>query len=194
MPRRPRCRSPRFALLSALRVALIAAALPLIAPLAAALAPSNPPKTTSAATITISGNEQLAHPVVSGRLGPWRRAELWLTQSNDVDDAPFRGRVVIAGTPATIHTLPPPDETGSNFMMKVRAVMFRQIGTSAERALIVLYSATQIGPQQTPYYGACVYRWNGNAFVRADAVEKQLAGARTAAEVTRRLASGGSAK
>lgn len=122
------------------------------------------------------------------------RAQVWLVQSSEIDDAPFRARVVLPGEPPGIHVLPPPDETESNFVMRVRAVLFRSVDTTSERALIVLYSAAPLGPQQSTYYAACVYRWTGNEFVRVEAVEKRLVGARTSTEVVRRLASGSSSK
>lgn len=190
---------PDFVVLRSALAAVTAAALlsppaVALAPAAGAGAPTASASTTRTASIQLSSSEQLAHPVVTGRLGPWARAEVWLAQSSEVDDGPFRGRVAVPGNPATIHTLPPPDESENNFMMKVRAVMFRSVDRSTERALIVLYSAAHIGPQQSVYYGACVYRWSGSEFVRVDAVEKRLAGARNSAEVIRRLAAGGQGK
>ena len=44
------------------------------------------------------------------------------------------------------------------------------------------------GPGQNPYFGACVYGWDGTAFVRDAAAAERLAGARDSAEVARRLA------
>ena len=83
--------------------------------------------TTAAATDAGMVGQQLAHSRVSGRLGPWRRAEVVLTQSSEIDDAPFSG-LVVTRDPAgnEVRTaLPLPDEPESLFMMKVRSVIFR---------------------------------------------------------------------
>lgn len=151
-----------------------------------------PVAATKAAPIKLAANEQLAHKVLTGALGPWNIAQVWLTQSSEVDDAPYSGRVVAAD--GTVHVLPAPDEPESAFMMKVRSVMFRNVDQSADKELIVLYSAAKIGPQQPPYYGACVYQWNGSAFTRLAAVEAKLSGAKTSAEVSKRLASAAASK
>lgn len=135
--------------------------------------------------IQLAPGEQMAHKVVVGALGPWKRASVWLTQSDTKDDEPYTGRVV--DVDGRVHPLPPPDEPESVFMMKVRAVMFRNVAPDSGNALIVLYSAVRIGPRQTPYYAACVYRWNGTSFVRVADIETKLRGAKTAADVTRRL-------
>jgi hypothetical protein len=142
------------------------------------------------AAAALGSGERLAHPAVKGRLGPWPAAEVWLTQSSEVEDGPFTAHVAVAGADGqrTVYTLPPPDETESAFMMKVRSVLFRSIDGQAARSLIVLYAAAQIGPGQAPYFGACVYAWDGSAFVRDGAAEKRLSGARNSAEVARRLA------
>lgn len=136
--------------------------------------------------IQLAAGEQMAHKVVAGALGPWQQASVWLTQSDTIDDGPYSGRV--AGADGSVHPLPPPDEPESAFMMKVRAVMFRNVDQDSSKELIVLFSAVRIGPQQTPYYAACVYKWSGTAFVRMTDVESRLRGARTAADVTQRLA------
>ena len=62
-----------------------------------------------------------------------------------------------------------------SFTMKVRAVMFRNVDQDSSKELIVLFSAVRIGPQQTPYYAACVYKWSGTAFVRMTDVESRSA-------------------
>lgn len=142
--------------------------------------------TAKAAVIKLAANEQLAHKVVTGSLGPWARGHVWLTQSSEVDDAPFAGRVVAPD--GAIHALPAPDEPESVFLMKVRSVMFRNVDRSPDKELIVLYSAAKIGPQEAPYFSACVYKWNGSSFTRLTDVEARLSGAKTSAEVSRRLA------
>ncbi len=181
-------------LISAKRLAMLLAAACLAPAAVHADATPTPNRTafavTTAApgttTIKLATNEQLAHKVVSGPLGPWSTARVWLTQSSEVDDAPYSGRVVAPD--GTVHALPPPDEPESAFMMKVRSVIFRNVDHSAERELIVLYSAARIGPQQAPYYAACVYKWNGSAFTRLAPVEAKLGGAKTSADVSKRLA------
>jgi hypothetical protein len=170
--------SMKFVAAFGLAVALLFGALP-----GAAIADS--------ATAAAAGSgERLAHPAVKGSLGPWPAAEVWLTQSSQVEDGPFTAHVAVKGPDGrrTVYTLPPPDETESAFMMKVRSVMFRSIDGQPERSLIVLYSAAQIGPGQAPYFGACVYAWDGSAFVRDGDAEARVSGARNSAEVARRLA------
>ena len=150
--------------------------------------------TTAAATDAGMVGQQLAHSRVSGRLGPWRRAEVVLTQSSEIDDAPFSG-LVVTRDPAgnEVRTaLPLPDEPESLFMMKVRSVIFRNVDQSPDNELIVLYSAAKIGAQQRPYYASCVYKWQNEGagrFVRLPAVEKILEGARDSKAVTKYLRS-----
>lgn len=137
--------------------------------------------------------EQLAHPRVFGRLGPWKRAEVVLTQSNEVDDAPFSGVVIARDSSGheVRASLPQPDEPESLFMMKVRSVMFRNVDASPDNELIVLYSAAKIGPQQSPYYASCVYKWQKDgSFVRLPNVEKTLEGARDSKAVGKYLRAG----
>lgn len=141
---------------------------------------------TKAAPVKLAANEQLAHKVLSGSLGPWVSAQVWLTQSSELDDAPYTGRVVAPD--GAVHTLPAADEPESTFLMNVRSVMFRNVDQLPDNELIVLYTATRIGAQLTPYYSVCVYKWNGNAFVRLARVEARLSGAKTSSEVSRRLA------
>ena len=142
-----------------------------------------------AATGTAS-SEPLAHPRVSGRLGPWRRAEVVLTQSGDVDDAPFSGIVIARDSSGNEvrAPLPRPDEPESLFLMKVRSVMFRNVDQAPDNELIVLYSAAKIGLQQSPYYASCVYKWQAaGGFVRLRSVEKVLEGARDSKAVSKYL-------
>ena len=157
----------------------------------AAGSPAQTSRTAAAlfSAIKIESTEQMAHKVVTGALGPWSRAEVWLTQASEVDDAPFKGRVVVTSDtkPAAVHELPPPDEPESLFLMKVRAVMFRNVDQGADKELIVLYAATRIGPQQPTSYSSVVYQWNGQSFARMPAVESKLSGAKNSAEIIRRL-------
>lgn len=144
---------------------------------------------SNAASVTAPG-ERLAHARVSGRLGPWRRAEVVLTQSSELDDAPFSGVVIardLSGNEVRA-ALPRPDEPDSLFMMKVRSVMFRNVDRSPDNELIVLYSAAKIGPQQSPYYASCVYKWQKDgSFVRLPNIEKTLQGARDSKAVGKYL-------
>ena len=154
------------------------------------MAPATTATAAIAAIAVIATGERLAHARVSGRLGPWPRAEVILTQSSDVDDAPFSGVVVArdaSGTEVRV-ALPLPDEPKSLFMMKVRSVMFRNVDSSPDNELIVLYAATKIGPQQRPYYASCVYKWQPEGvFVRLRGVEKTLQGARDSKAVGKYL-------
>jgi hypothetical protein len=140
--------------------------------------------------VSLGSNEQLAHPVVTGSLGPWTRTQVWLTQSADALDAPFSGKVVVdfGGKGEAVYALSPPYPPDGPFLMTVRSVMFRSIEKSSEKALIVLYAVTKIGPQQPVEYETAVYRWNGKEFSRANDTEERLQGARTSRDVDRKLA------
>lgn len=145
--------------------------------------PTNP-------AIQLTSGEQLAHKVLTGSVAHWPKVQLWLTQSSEIDDAPFVGRVVApnaAGAEVT-YTLPLPDEGASSFLMKVLSVMFVNTGSGTGQDIVVIYSAAKIGPQRAPYFSTCVYHWNGAEFVRLPNVERVLSGARTSKQVAQRLA------
>lgn len=135
--------------------------------------------------IALAAGERLAHEVVSGALGPWAKVRVVLTQADDVNESPFTGRVVLADGQTT--PLPAPDEPAVNFMMTVNAVAFRSVDADAVKELLVLYSAVQIGPQHSPYHGVCVYKWDGERFIRLNTVESRLHGARSVTDVNKRL-------
>jgi hypothetical protein len=153
-------------------------------------------KTTAQApsrAIKLLPSEQMAHKVVTGALGPWGTAQVWLTRSSEGEDMPFVGRVAVLNShvssmPPVIHPLPPPDEPPGFFTMNVSAVIFRNVDSAPDKELIVLYSAVQIGPQHSQYFSVCVYKWDGSAFVRLADAEERLDGARTSAEIVKRLA------
>lgn len=139
--------------------------------------------------VELPATMRYAHPVVTGALGPWSKVRVHLVQSTEVDDAPFVGMVEAHSEVygATVHAMPPIDETETNFMTKVSAVMFRDTDRVAHKDLLVLYAATRIGPQQPSYFSVGVFRWNGKAFVRVKNMERLLRGARTGDEVDQRL-------
>jgi hypothetical protein len=145
--------------------------------------------------VELAPDEQLAHPVVKGSLGPWSEAYVVLTQPKGDDTAPFKGRVVIptssTTTTATFRWAPFPwGETaipGRTFDTTVRAVMFRSIDSSPEKAVLVLFESYRIGSGK-PSNAVLVKRWNGKEFVDVEAVQNQLHGARNTKEIDRRLA------
>lgn len=139
--------------------------------------------------VELAATLRYAHPVVTGVLGPWSKVRVHLVQSTEVDDAPFVGMVEAHSEVygATVHALPPIDETEANFMTKVSAVMFRDTDRADQKDLLILYAATRIGPQQPSYFSVGVFRWNGKAFVRVKSMERLLRGARTGDEVDQRL-------
>lgn len=140
-------------------------------------------------SVKLPEGEQLAHKIVSGAIGPWKTAQVLLTQSKEVLDGPFSGKVVAnpGEKDEVTYDLQPPYDAQAPFLITVRAVMFRSIDRSTQKALIILYSVTKIGPQQPTEYESAVYKWNGEAFARVDTLEAKLAGARTSREIDKKL-------
>ena len=180
-------------LLTVIATALIAAALALgSGTTAASEAPTSPQKTRAGANapiaVKLADDEQLAHRVVKGSLGPWKAATVVLTRPKGDDHIPFTGRVIVQQANGEILNLPlpPPNEPVDFFYLIVESVMFRDIDRTGEKALIVLYLSHKIGSSE---YGhrASVNRWNGSEFEQARTVEHLLFGAKTAIEVDRRL-------
>jgi hypothetical protein len=139
--------------------------------------------------VKLADDEQLAHRVVKGSLGPWKEATVVLTRPKGENEIPFTGRVIVRqanGETATF-ALPPPYEPTDLFWLIANSVMFRAVDQSGEKALIVLYLSHRVGSREYNNV-ANVYRWRDTQFERADPVELALAGAKTAAEVDRRLA------
>ena len=180
-------------LLTVIATALIAAALALgSGTTTASEAPTNALKTRGGANapiaVKLADDEQLAHRVVKGSLGPWKEATVVLTRPKGDDNIPFSGRVIVHQAKGEILNLPlpPPNEPVDFFYLIVESVMFRDIDRTGEKALIVLYLSHKIGSSE---YGhrASVNRWNGSEFEQARTVEHLLFGAKTAIEVDRRL-------
>ena len=134
-------------------------------------------------------SEKLAHPVVSGKLGPWAHAEVRILTSKTIDDAPFRVSVEVFPKTGSTQTfaLPPPDQTMEFFLMKARSVIFSPINNHAENSLLILYSSIRIGPQHSPEYGALVYDWTGKEFDRNTSAELRLEGVRNSKEAIARI-------
>lgn len=65
---------------------------------AASEAPTTALKTRASANATmavkLADDEQLAHRVAKGRLGPWKEATVVLTRPKGENDIPFTGRVI----------------------------------------------------------------------------------------------------
>jgi hypothetical protein len=140
--------------------------------------------------IKLADDEQLAHRVVKGSLGPWKEATVVLTRPKGDENIPFTGRVVVreAGRSTATFPLPPPNEPVGFFYLIVESIMFRAIDQSGEKAVIVLYSSSKIAPMGEVRSRVHVFRWNGEAFEYAREVDSTLAGAKNAREVDRRLA------
>ncbi len=154
---------------------------------------ANPPKTRASTSQTIevklADDEQLAHRVIKGSLGPWKEATVVLTRPKGDDDLPFKGRVLVqqaAGEARTLQ-LSSPNEPVDFFYLTVKSVLFRDVDRSGEKALVVLYLSHKIGSSESGYR-ACVNQWNGTEFERARNIEHVLFGAKSPVEVDRRLA------
>jgi hypothetical protein len=146
--------------------------------------------------IELASDEQLAHAVVKGSLGPFPEAYVVLTQPKGDDSAPFKGRVVVPpSTTSAALTFRwwapfPWGETaipGRTFDTIVRSVMFRSIDHTQKKAVLVLFESYRIGSGK-PSNVVLVKRWDGNDFVDVEAVQNRLHGARNAKEIDRRLA------
>jgi hypothetical protein len=129
----------------------------------------------------------LAHPIVTGALGPWSHVRVVLHYEDIQNQSGFRG---IVESPVGALPVPPPDEPSDFFDVKVSAVMFARTGRAHGRALVILYRARKLGPGNAPYDAADVIVWTGKALTRVRPVEVLLDGASDAAEVRLRLARG----
>jgi hypothetical protein len=143
--------------------------------------------------IELAPDEQLAHPVVKGSLGPFPGAYVVLTQPKGEDYAPYRGRIVIppdATKSASVHQLPrlSVDDGMNRFTVIVHAVMFRSVDRSSSKVLIVLRELYRDGSGENTRPTPSVYRWNGKEFVEDEEIRNQLFRARSAKEIDRRLA------
>lgn len=174
-------RSPGASLLLAM-----AGALPMGIASSQVQADAPAPMHVTPAGIQLAPGERLAHQVITGALGPWAKVQVVLTQAEDAEDAPFTGYVVLAS--GQVLPLPAPAEPAEFFMMRVNAVALRSVDADANKELLVLYSAVQIGPQNPPYHGVQAYKWNGERFIHLPGVESHLDGAKSVAEIDSRLA------
>jgi hypothetical protein len=142
----------------------------------------------ASAGVVLADDEQLAHRVVKGSVGRWNEAIVVLTRPKGDEHIPFKGRVIVRQTNGErlILPLPPPNEPADFFYLIVESVMFRATHQSGERSLIVLYLSHKIGSSEYSHR-VSVYQWNGSAFERTRTTERLLAGAKTSAEIDRRL-------
>jgi hypothetical protein len=148
-------------------------------------------KKDTAPVIALTGDAKLAHPAVSGNVGPFENSVVFFTQKASEEDGVFNGFVRIRSNDGsfTEFTLPQPDEPADFFLFTIKSVLFQPIEKApTTNALIVLYTAARIGPQQPVVHAACVYAWDGKEFQRQTATERALEGARTAKDARARLA------
>ncbi len=138
--------------------------------------------------VLLENDEELAHPIIKGGVGPWASASVILIQVADPNKFQFKGRVAVErdGTLKT-HLLPIPENIGAVMEQHVKAVMFRSVGKSSEKAIIILYEFHRSGSANDDGDGAYVFRWNGQGFVADEQVRKKLFGAKNSKEVDRRL-------
>lgn len=144
---------------------------------------SHPPG-ESDCTATVGKDRALAHPIVTGAVGPFARTTLVLERTEASPQAPFTGRLI---TPSGCIAVPGPDEPADFFLFDVRAVIFTPLDRTATRGLVILVDRSQIGPGRGTEHVALAYRVTATAAVRQPAVEARLEGARDAAAVRRIL-------
>jgi hypothetical protein len=152
-------------------------------------APDRPiPDRSIIATLAPKGHV-LAHPLVTGSIGPFVRASVLITRGPPDDGPSFSGRILVKGKDRKFvwYALPDIDEKADFFATNVRAVMFENVDKVKGREVIILYSAQKIGPGEEVYNAAGVYRWQGNRFVRVTRVEALVAGSANAAAAHRKL-------
>ena len=139
-------------------------------------------------TATAPGTgRELAHPVLTGSVGPYERAVLVLTRRAGPAEAPFAGALDIGD--GRCLWLQEPDEPTDFFLIRVKAAFFTPLdGGKRANGIVVLYDSSQIGPQHGTDHEALVYRVDREAITRDPAIEQRLLGTRTAAEVRQRLA------
>jgi hypothetical protein len=138
----------------------------------------------------LSKDEELAHPIVKGSIGPWKNASVVLTNVADPTKFQFKGRVVVQHAGRTdVYPLPIPEDIGLVMEQHAKAVMFRNIDKSSQKAAIILYEFHRSGSASDDGYGVYVFRWDGQRFVSDDQVREKLFGARNSKEIDRRLAS-----
>lgn len=141
-----------------------------------------------AARLTPSGM-RLAHPPVEGEFGPGSRNIVLLFQPAESADSNFRVSVLIPETDGRYRSLeaPPLDLIAGHFDVTVNAVMFAATQPGPQRDLLVLYAYHRTGSEQDDGNAVAAYSWNGKAFLRDEAAERRLLGAKTAADVRKRL-------
>jgi hypothetical protein len=139
------------------------------------------------ASSLLSSDEELAHPIASGSVGPWKKASVVLTNVADPTKFQFKGRVAVQHAGRTdVYPLPIPEDIGLVMEQHAKAVMFRNIDRSSEKAIIILYEFHRSGSASDDGYGVYLFRWNGQNFVSDDRIREKLFGAKNSKEVDRR--------
>lgn len=142
------------------------------------------PSHLSAQHAVASVEQPLIHRPVTGAAGGFARATVILHRTSAAPDAGFGGVLVASGRRMP---LAGPDEPADFFLFDVTAVLFTPLERGGRNGVVVLYNSSQIGPGHGTERRALVYRVTAHAARRVPAVERQLQGAASAAEVRRRL-------
>lgn len=140
------------------------------------------PPSCSAAT---DKGRELAHPAVSGSIGPFRPVVVLLTRSADIDRGAFDVRLRLAGGKCVV--LPGPDDPNQVFLYDVKAVMLTPVRRARGNVLVVLFNSSQIGPMHGTERQALVYRLSADRSGNVRSQRRLLDGVATIAGVRRRL-------
>jgi hypothetical protein len=146
------------------------------------------PLRTFAARILPKATE-LAHLPLEGRFGPGAGNIVLLFRRTDDVNSNYTGWVLVpaAASKYTRHVLPEMREIPGHFQIEVQAVFYANADSDPASELFVLYSYHRNGSQDDDSSAVAVYDWTGKEFVSLEALEKKLAGLKTAAAVRRAL-------
>jgi hypothetical protein len=136
----------------------------------------------------LNKDEELAHPIVKGTIGPWKDATVVFANTAKIG-ADIEGKVIVRKEGGTkTFLLPPRTSDELPLIPNIRAVMFRKIGQRQEPSLIVLHTAEKIRPEHSIYlHLVTVYQWNGTEFIANEDLAMKLDNAKNAAQIDRRL-------
>ncbi len=145
-----------------------------------------------AARVLPKGTE-LAHQPLEGRFGPGAGNVVLLFRQTGAVDSNYTGWVLVPANAASRATytkfpLPKMREIPAHFEISVEAVFFANADSDAAPELIVLYSYHRNGSQDDDSTGCYVYHWTGKEFVSMEALERELAGFKSAAAIRAKLA------
>jgi hypothetical protein len=128
---------------------------------------------------------ELAHLPLEGRFGPGAGNVVLLFRRTDDVNSNYSGWVLVPVAPSKYsrYVLPEMREIPGHFQIEVQAVFYANADSDPALELFVLYSYHRNGSQDDDSSAVAVYDWTGKGFVSLEAVEKKLAGLKTAAAV-----------